>query len=90
MTDGHGRALRALAAMEQDAVAKARAEGERARAEAEARRREAQPSELAFPVLGPYRPPSSGELQAGAVMLAGLYELESRRWPLTVPLVGQS
>jgi hypothetical protein len=91
MADGHAGALRALAQMEQDAIARARAEGERARAEAEAARRsEAQPAELSIPINGPYRPPSPGELaamEAGALMLAGLQTLEARRWPLSMPIM---
>ena len=85
--EGHGRALRALAALEQDAIARARAEGERARAEA-ASRREAQPAELSYRLLGPYQAPSAGEIQVAAAIVGGLDELGSRRWPLTIPLMG--
>ncbi len=86
----HQGALSALEQMERDAIAGARAEGERARAEA-ARRREAQPAELSIPINGPYRLPSPGELaamHAGALIGAGLQELEARRWPLSVPVFG--
>jgi hypothetical protein len=69
--DGHARALRALAAMEQDSIDRARAAGEQSRAEASARTGRAardQPDVLSIPLLGPYRPPTPGEL-AGMVGL---------------------
>ena len=92
MAMSHKGAMQALAQMEQDQIERARAEGERARAEAEAaRRRDAQPAELSIPINGPYRPPSPGELaamQAGALILAGLEQLEAKRWAMTMPLTG--
>jgi hypothetical protein len=92
--DGHRKALRALAAMEQDSIERARAAAEQARAEASARTGRAareQPDVLSVPLLGPYRPPDPGELAAmvaGAQMLAGLQALEAKRWPLSMPVMG--
>jgi hypothetical protein len=65
----HHGALQALAQMEHDAIARARAESERAMGGGGGgRRRDAQPAELSIPTDGLYRPPSRGEL---AVMRAG-------------------
>jgi septal ring factor EnvC (AmiA/AmiB activator) len=92
--DGHAAALRALAAMEQNAIARARAAGEQARAEAAARTGRAateQPAVVSIPTLGPYKPPTPGEqaaAAAGAQMLARLEALEAERWRLSVPVVG--
>jgi hypothetical protein len=91
---GHARAMRALAAMEQDAIERARAAGEQSRAEASARTGQAaseQPEVLSIPINGPYRPPDPGELAAmaaGAAMLARLQALEAKRWPLSMPVIG--
>jgi hypothetical protein len=92
--DGHGRALRALAAMEQDAIERARAAGEQSRAEASARTRRAaaeQPTVVSVPTLGPYKPPGLGDqaaMAAGAQMLSRLQAMEAERWRLSVPIVG--
>jgi hypothetical protein len=92
--DGHRKALHALAAMEQDSIERARAAAEQARADASARTGRAasdQPAVLSIPINGPYRTPDPGELAAmaaGAAMLAGLRDLEARRWTLTMPITG--
>ena len=92
--DGHREALRALAAMEQDSIERARAAAEQARAEASARTGRAateQPTVVSVPTLGPYKPPTPGAqaaIAAGAQILAGLEALEQERWRLSVPVLG--
>jgi hypothetical protein len=91
--DGHAAALRALAAMEQDAIARARAAGEQARAAASqpGQKAAAQSAVVSIPALGPYKPPTPGEqaaMAAGAQMLAGLQALEAERWRLSMPVIG--
>jgi hypothetical protein len=93
MADGHASALRALAAMEQDAIQRARAAGAQARAAASQPGQKAttEPGVLSIPINGPYRPPDPGELaamQAGAAMLAGLQQLAAKRWSLSMPVMG--
>jgi hypothetical protein len=79
--------------MEADSIERARAAGAEARAAASppGRLARTEPGVLSIPLLGPYRPPSPGELaamEAGALMLAGLQALEAKRWSLSMPLTG--
>ena len=78
--EGHGRALRALAALEQDAVERGRAASERARAEASRPARE-QSAIVSVPALGPSGMAAETQRHAeGRALLDAMGRQLGRQW----------